>query len=172
MRMIWMSLSIGALSLSVSGCDNGTQTTLDGGPGDDSGQAEAAGTTSDELGTNAMFDVEWQWVRTVTPVEEIDAKAPERYTLILRPDGKAEMQFDCNRGQGSYSIEGNKLTFSPLIATRMACPDDTQDFIYMDYLQRVTSFFLRDDALFLELPMDSGTLQFQRDGAGTDTTQR
>jgi hypothetical protein len=30
-------------------------------------------------------------------------------------------------------------------------------------LQRVTSFFIEDGVLFLELPYDSGTMQFRRE---------
>lgn len=37
----------------------------------------------------------------------------------------------CNRFFGNYEIDGNKLKFSPMGATRMACPD----------LQNETEFF-------------------------------
>jgi heat shock protein HslJ len=165
MKMTWVILSMCACSLAVIGCDSSRRMAPDSRAGEKSGPVDVAEDDGDESGGNAVFDVEWQWVRTVTPVEEIDAREPDRYTVIFRPEGRAEMLFDCNRGQGSYTIEGNKLTLGPLIATRMACPDDTQDFVYMDFLQRVTSFFMRDDGLYLELPMDSGTMHFQRAGA-------
>ena len=105
----------------------------------------------------------WQWVSSTTPVEKITVAAPERYTILLQPDGRAQVRFDCNRGGGKYKIAEGQLSFGPLVSTRMACPPDTQDGTFMRDLQRVTSFFIEDGVLFLELPYDSGTMQFRRE---------
>ena len=102
----------------------------------------------------------WQWESTLTPVEKIIAPAPERYTILFKEDGTVQARFDCNRGGGSYSISPGKLSFSPLISTRMACPPDSLDSVFMRDLQRATSFFLENGALYLELPYDSGTIKF------------
>ena len=103
----------------------------------------------------------WQWVSTITPVEKITVPAPERYTIRLSDNGRLQAQFDCNRGGGDYKISEGKLSFGPLISTRMACPPDSLDNKFMKDLQRVSSFFLHDGNLFLELPMDSGTMKFR-----------
>jgi heat shock protein HslJ len=103
----------------------------------------------------------WQWDATVTPVEKITVAAPERYTLLLTAEGRAQVRFDCNRGGGDYNISPGKLSFGPMISTRMACPPDTQDFIFMRDLSRVTSFFVESGKLYLELPLDSGTMRFK-----------
>ena len=105
----------------------------------------------------------WQWVSSTTPVEKITVAAPERYTILLQTDGRAQVRFDCNRGGGKYKIAEGQLSFGPLVSTRMACPPDTQDGTFMRDLQRVTSFFIEDGVLFLELPYDSGTMQFRRE---------
>lgn len=105
----------------------------------------------------------WQWVLSTTPVEKITVAAPERYTMLLQPDGRSQVRFDCNRGGGKYKIAEGQLSFGPLVSTRMACPPDTQDGTFMRDLQRVTSFFIEDGVLFLELPYDSGTMQFRRE---------
>lgn len=102
----------------------------------------------------------WQWESTVTPVEKITVPAPERYTLFLNADGTVQTRFDCNRGGGTYRISPGKLSFGPLMSTRMACPPDSLDGIFMRDLQRVASFFLEGGALYLELPYDSGTMKF------------
>jgi heat shock protein HslJ len=106
--------------------------------------------------------VRWGWQRTITPVERIDAADPNRYTLLLRPDGRAEVQFDCNRGGGSYEISEGRITFGPFASTRMACPPGSQDAVYTTQLKAVTSFFMQNGVLFLEMPMDSGTMRFER----------
>ena len=103
----------------------------------------------------------WQWESTTTPVERITVPTPERYTLFLNEDGKAEIRFDCNRGGGEYMIAAGKLSFGPLISTRMACPEGSLDGPFIRDLQRVASFFIEDRQLYLELPYDSGTMRFR-----------
>ncbi len=104
----------------------------------------------------------WQWVSTVTLVEKITVKEPERYTMLLMADGKARIQFDCNRGGGDNKIVDSQLSFGPLISTRMACPPDSLDAPFIRDLQRVASFFVQEGVLYLELPYDSGTMRFRR----------
>jgi heat shock protein HslJ len=103
----------------------------------------------------------WQWVLTITPVEKITVTDPERYTIMLTEDGKLQARFDCNRGGGEYEISEGKLSFGPLMSTRMACPEDSLDGPFMRDLQRVASFFLQGGLLYLELPYDSGTMKFR-----------
>jgi len=103
----------------------------------------------------------WMWTRTITPVEAIDVAEPERYTMLLGMDGRAVLRFDCNRGGGDYEIGEGTIKFGPIMSTRAACPPDSQDYVYMKQLGEVTSFFTMDDKLYLEMPMDSGTLHFE-----------
>jgi len=105
----------------------------------------------------------WQWVSTVTPVEKITVPKPERYTIRLTDDGKVQARFDCNGGGGTYQISEGRLSFGPLLSTRMACPPESLDGPFMRDLQRVASFFLQDGQLYLELPLDSGTMRFRAD---------
>jgi putative lipoprotein len=108
-----------------------------------------------------LIGARWQWVRTVTPVELIEVSEPARYTLLLHPGGQAELQFDCNAGSGEYEIIAHQLSFGPLAATRMACPPDSQDAVFMKQLGQVTTYFVNDGILYLEMPMDSGTMRFE-----------
>ncbi len=103
----------------------------------------------------------WQWEETVTPVERVKALAPERYTLQLQADGHAAVRFDCNRGGGGYKIEAGRLAFGPMVSTMMACPPGSQDRRYAKDLGQITSFFVEGDQLYLEMPVDSGTMRFR-----------
>lgn len=103
----------------------------------------------------------WQWQGTVTPVETIVSPNPERYTMKLSENGRAEVRFDCNRGGGNYQISDGKLSFSPMISTRMACPEGGLDYLFGKQLQEVVSFFIENDELYLELPVDAGTMRFR-----------
>jgi len=112
----------------------------------------------------AILNKTWQWESTITPVEKIAVPAPERYTIILQADGRAQVRFDCNRGGGEFKISPGKLSFGPLLSTRMACPPDSLDSAFMRDLQRVISFFVDSGTLYLELPYDSGTMKFRPEG--------
>lgn len=110
----------------------------------------------------AIIGKTWQWQGTVTAVEKINVTQPERYTLHFDEKGRIQARFDCNRGGGSYQISESKLSFGPLMSTRMACPQDSLDYVFMKQLKDVNSFFLEGDSLYLELPFDSGTLQLKQ----------
>lgn len=103
----------------------------------------------------------WQWLESVTPAEKIIVSDPERYTLKLTENGRVEARFDCNRGGGSYQITEGKLVFGPMMSTRMACPEDSLDIIYMEHLQAASTFFMANDELYLEMPGNGGALRFR-----------
>jgi len=119
--------------------------------GEPSGEAApiASEPQTDVGGAAGILDIDWGWLGTVTPVERVEVLKPENYTLRLQADGTAVMRFDCNRGSGSYEIAGNRITFGPMISTRMACPPDSQDFLYMSQLEKVSSYFVQDGILYL-----------------------
>lgn len=110
---------------------------------------------------HAVLNKTWQWRETITPVEKITVPNPDRYTIRLLNDGKLQARFDCNTGGGNYQISAGKLSFGPLMSTRMACSPGSLDATYARDLQRVVSFFVQDGDLYLELPIDSGTMHFQ-----------
>lgn len=64
-------------------------------------------------------------------------------------------------GGGDFTISPGRLSFGPLISTRMACPPDNLDGPFTRDIQRVVSFFIDNGQLFLELPYDSGTMRFR-----------
>lgn len=109
-----------------------------------------------------VVDRLWGWERTETPVELFESPDPRRFTVRLSADGKALVTFDCNRGGGSYQISTGKLNFSPLVATKMACTTENRplDLHFSKQLQGAAGFFVENGKLFLELPMDGGTMRF------------
>jgi Heat shock protein len=103
----------------------------------------------------------WQWYKTVTSVETVTVKQPERYALLLTADGRAQVQFDCNRGGGSYNIAGNALSFGPMMSTKMACLGDSLDHLFASTLQKVHAFWLDDASGELKLMFDGGDMYFR-----------
>jgi len=110
-----------------------------------------------------VVDVTWQWVSLTTPVEQVDVGTPERYTVRFAPDGRVSLQADCNRGGGSYAVGADgRIELGPIALTKMACPPGSLGDRFVRELGRATNYFPKDGDLFLELPIDSGTLRFRR----------
>jgi len=123
--------------------------------------AGETGPTVRNTAPDSVLNKIWQWESTVTPVERIAVPDPDHYTILLTDGGKLKARFDCNRGGGDYEISEGKISFGPLLSTRMACPPDSLDARFMKDLQRVVSFFIEKGELYLELPLDSGTMRFR-----------
>ena len=83
----------------------------------------------------------WRWTGTVMSNDtRITPDAPERYTLEFQPGGMVAVRADCNRGSGSYLLNGGALTFGPLAMTRatrrstgwLSAPVTTAHAVWMD----------------------------------------
>ena len=110
-----------------------------------------------------LANVKWEWVSFTSPLEKIVPEDPGHYTVTFGADGRMQVRADCNRGNASYVMEeGRRLVVSPMALTRVMCATGSLDVRYARELQRATSFFVRDGRLYLELPVDSGTLEFRR----------
>ncbi len=114
-----------------------------------------------EADPQSVLNKTWQWTATITPVEKTAVENPERYTILLMDNGRLQGRFDCNRGGGGFKISSNKLSFGPIFSTRMACQPDSLDSAFLRDLQQVSSFFIENGNLYLELADDSGTMCFR-----------
>jgi heat shock protein HslJ len=146
-----------ALAL-LAGCEGGREVAAPVTAEGDAGMAEeieaVSANTPDVVGTT------WQWMSSVTQDGRVLVEGPERYTLLLQADGRAVVRFDCNRGGGSYELEGDRIGFGPLMSTRMACAEGSRDGEFMRELDQVTSWSLENGELFLSMPDDGGTMRF------------
>ena len=143
---------------------------------------EAVGTAAPALETPAVGDViggniiptltgtTWEWVDTTTPVETIVAVDPARYTIAFNDDGTAFIMADCNSVRATYTTDGaGAITILPGASTMMACPEDTQDQLFLAALANATNYFAIDTGndLYIDQAADSGTMRF-RVGGGVD----
>jgi heat shock protein HslJ len=105
---------------------------------------------------------EWAWVQTVYNNDKIVVPTkPDVFTLTFNSDGTLNAATDCNRMNGSYSVDERLLTIGKLAATRMFCPD-SQETVFADMLSQVSAFiFTSRGELVLELKYDSGQIQFK-----------
>ena len=106
----------------------------------------------------------WQWVKT----RYGDGTAIERpagaagYTLQLNPDGTVMIRADCNGGGGSFTTNGGKLSIIIAYSTMAACPEGSLEGPYIFDLSRVDGFLFKDGRLYLDLKLDSGTMEFEK----------
>ena len=113
-----------------------------------------------------IVDVTWAWVSFTTPAGQVIVDAPERYTLQLARDGRAALRADCNRGATTYSVgSGRRIALNSIALTRAMCPPGSLSDRYVKEIGRASTYFLKDGDLFLELPVDSGTMRFRRQGS-------
>ncbi len=104
----------------------------------------------------------WKWIRTsynndttVTP------KKADVFTATFTKDGKVSFTTDCNRMGGTYTVTGKKITFGPLMSTKMYC-EGSQENDFAKMLAEVSSFlFTSKGELILELKLDSGQMIFR-----------
>jgi heat shock protein HslJ len=105
--------------------------------------------------------VTWEWQQTQygdgTLVVPSD---PSRYTITLLPDGTVTAQIDCNQASGSYVLEGDSLTFGPMISTLMGCPEGSQADVFATDLASAANFVLSDGVLSIGLAPDAGVMTF------------
>ena len=110
-----------------------------------------------------IVDVTWEWVSFTTPVEQIQPDAPARYTIRFQADGRIAMQADCNRGMGRWTARPDRVSqIASMALTRMMCPPGSLGERFAREAGRATIWFQKEGDLYLDLPVDSGTLRFRR----------
>ena len=61
-------------------------------------------------GDALLTDTLWSWKETVmSDGKRISPDVPGRYTVLFQAGGKVAVQADCNRGTGTYALNGSAL---------------------------------------------------------------
>jgi heat shock protein HslJ len=93
---------------------------------------------------------------------------PERYEFQFEPDGRLILQLDCNRANGRWRVAsasgaaGGSLELKGGAMTRAMCGKGAMDAQIARDLDRVRSFTLRGDRLYLGLEADAGVYELRR----------
>jgi heat shock protein HslJ len=83
----------------------------------------AAGQAANDPATPELTGTTWR-AETIMGRPVIDYAAS---TVAFEADGRVQGRGGCNRYFGSSTIEGERLSFGPLGATKMACPPALMD---------------------------------------------
>ncbi len=116
----------------------------------------------------------WEWVDTTTPTETIVAVDPARYTITFNEDGTAAIMADCNSMSATYMAdETGAISIVPGASTMMACPEDTQDQLFVAALANAANYFAIDTGndLYIDQAADAGTMRFRVGGAAEAETE-
>ena len=93
-----------------------------------------------------------KWVLQTLNGEEV--KLTDQNSEIFIQFNEAEQRVNgragCNRFFGNYEMEGRKLKFSPMGATRMACPDLQIETAFFQMLDEVDALTIKDNKLTFE----------------------
>ncbi len=107
-----------------------------------------------------LTGVAWEWEQFEGGDGVVGAPDdPSQYSLQFHEDGSLSGQVDCNRGTGSYEVDGSSISIV-LATTRMMCHENSLDAEFGRYLAEASSFVIRDGKLALSLPVDSGITTF------------
>ncbi len=180
MKRLVLILSL-VLLLALAACDTMGPTAQEGTPtveqgvtggeaatpavgGEVTPPADTAGETADAAGAD-LRGVTWEWVSLVDPMGQTAINDPTRYTITFNEGGVANVKADCNNVIANYFTDGVTLTIEPGISTLAACPEDSQDQLFVSSLGSAASYIVEDGELFITLTADSGTLMFRGGGA-------
>jgi putative lipoprotein len=87
----------------------------------------------------------------VTSINRVPTTDPMP-TIEFAADGNVSGTTGCNQYNGTYTVDGKKITFSPLASTLMACTDpatSAQESIFIETVQGATNWAIDDGNLSL-----------------------
>ncbi|MBK8051398.1 MAG: META domain-containing protein [Anaerolineales bacterium] len=118
--------------------------------------------TAQAAGDDALAGTTWTWTGTLMNdgSERLPAEGVS-FQLAFGTDGSLSATTDCNTFMGTYTLGADsQITIGLPASTMMACPDGAQQDAYIQDLTSIQFYLLRDGNLHLQLPFDSGTMNF------------
>ena len=100
-------------------------------------------------GTPASIEGQWKLVSLGGPATQLTVD-PEIETLIEFVQGNLSGNVGCNGFGGEYTVDGNTLTFGPIMSTMMFCEEvAVQESMTLSVLQEKVTFELDDSTLII-----------------------
>jgi para-nitrobenzyl esterase len=85
-----------------------------------------------------------------------------KYTVAFENNGNLSVRFDCNRGNGSWILNGpNQVRFGPLALTRAMCPPGSLHDHLVKQWPFVRGYSVTGGSLYLSLMADGGRYEFE-----------
>lgn len=89
-------------------------------------------------------------------------------TLKFQADGTVSGSGGCNTFTGTYTMDGESLSFGPLAATKKMCGPaaSEQEFTYFRFLAQINKFKVEDEELELFADEQTAPMFFNVEGGG------
>ncbi len=110
---------------------------------------------------NGLAGSSWRLQQIQSMNDEVYLPAMgSHFTLQFVSDEQVTLQADCNRGSGSYTLNGSQMEFGVIASTRALCPPGSLHDRFLSDLQYVRSFVLTESGLHLATMADGAILTF------------
>jgi len=124
--------------------------------------APAMPSTNDEMPTLTLTGTPWQLVEIMAMNDEAFRPLEvEIYTLRFAEDGGLAVRADCNRGSGSYELQGSSLEIGDIALARAMCRPQSLADRFLRELGYVRSFMIEAENLYLATEADGAILEFE-----------
>jgi heat shock protein HslJ len=105
----------------------------------------------------------WKWHQSLYNNDQKSVPSdPSRYTVSFNPDGTLNLRADCNRGGGTFSADGKRITIEVTHTTRAMCPPESLEQTFIKDLNASNIFFFSDGNLYIDLKYHKGTMKLGR----------
>ena len=126
--------------------------------GDDTQQVDTTGVTDPSASVNDenLTDIYWKLTQLkLIPLSGYEPQNKAPFLELKKEGNRAEGTGGCNSMGGTYELKGgNKISFSQLISTKMACPDMMMEHEFHAALEAARSY--QSDGKILTLLDDAG----------------
>lgn len=167
-KLAWTASAVAiSAALTIAGCagaDQGEEVA----PESESAAAAApdAGGQQEPSGSgNPLAGTRWRLVEIQSMDDAVGTTRPAdpaAFTMTLNADGTVNMQLDCNRANGTWTVEpsadvqSGRFEFGPLATTRALCPPPRLDEQIAAQAQWIRGYLIRGGRLYLSLMADGG----------------
>lgn len=96
----------------------------------------------------SLIDSSWQLMQIEGRMVNPDG---DSFTLNFAADNTVSGKGDCNRLSGTYQSDKDtgKLTFGPMASTRMMCPNQAQEDVFVRLVNTIDSYKIEKNLLLL-----------------------
>lgn len=126
------------------------------------GSSQASNSSTAASSENPILGTEWTWKYSLLPnYGTTTITGADKFVVTFNHDLRVNSTTDCNTLTGSFVVNGEVLSLSPLASTKKGCAD-SYDSEYAKQLSLTTSYVIKGDELNLILAKDAGTMVFTR----------
>lgn len=138
-----------ALIVMVS-CGPGNKKNKSANQGNDAGMEESTSSAKDASENAALTDGQWMLVKLRGETIKPEADRKPAFLVFDQENSRFGGNNSCNDIGGNYSLkEGNRITFSEIISTQMACMPNKIELPFMEVLGMVDNYTINGDTLSL-----------------------